>query len=93
MRTQFQSDYGMSFEVTASAPNAWSKDLQRIRTVLADVNNNSPTSIGGGGTPRQPLLPELVAPAGATAPAATSRATTLTTAAGPPTSSPGTPAP
>jgi hypothetical protein len=95
VRTQFQNDYGMSFEVTANAPNAWSKDLQRIRTVLADVNNNSPTSIGGGGTPRQPLLPELVPPSStATAPtAATSRATTVTTADGPPTSSPGTPAP
>jgi hypothetical protein len=93
VRTQFQSDYGMNFEVTASAPNPWSQDIQRIRTVLAAVNNNSPTSIGGGGTPRQPLLPELTPPS-STAPAATAAtapATTVTTAPGPVTTSPGAP--
>jgi hypothetical protein len=35
----------------------WARDLQRIRPLLHVVDNNSATSIGGGGTPRQPLAP------------------------------------
>jgi hypothetical protein len=95
VRTQFRGDYGMDFEVFANAPNAWSRDVQRIRTRLAAVDNNSPSSIGGGGTPRQPLLPELTAPS-SSAPTArtapTSPATTETTAPGPVTSVPAVPA-
>jgi hypothetical protein len=62
MRTQFRRDWGYDFEIYASNANAWSRDLQRIRQALAVVDNNGPASVGGGGTPRQPLLPELVAP-------------------------------
>ncbi|MDD7968798.1 RICIN domain-containing protein [Actinomycetospora lemnae] len=62
MRTQFRGDWGYDFEIYASNANAWSRDLQKLRTALAVVDNNGPTSIGGGGTPRQPLLPELVQP-------------------------------
>ena len=48
----------MDFEVYASSANAWSRDLQRLRQALAAVDNNGPSlSVGGGGTPRQPLLP------------------------------------
>jgi hypothetical protein len=93
MRTQFRSDYGMDFEVYASSANAWSRDLQRLRTVLAAVDNNSPTSVGGGGTPRQPLLPELVEPAATPAPTvATAPATTESSAPVPVTSTPAVPA-
>ncbi|MDD7941813.1 hypothetical protein PHK61_25670, partial [Actinomycetospora lutea] len=93
MRTQFRSDYGMDFEVYASSANAWSRDLQRLRTVLAAVDNNSPTSVGGGGTPRQPLLPELVAPAtAAPATSPTAPATAESAAPVPATSSPAVPA-
>jgi hypothetical protein len=93
MRTQFRSDYGMDFEVYASSANAWSRDLQRLRTVLAAVDNNGPGSVGGGGTPRQPLLPELVAPATAAAPTSpTAPATAESAAPVPVTSSPAVPA-
>ena len=92
-RTQFRNDYGMDFEVYASSANAWSRDLQRLRQALSAVDNNSPTSVGGGGTPRQPLLPELVVPGAAAAPtSATPPATTETSAPIPVTSTPAVPA-
>jgi hypothetical protein len=34
---------------------AWRRDMQKIVTALSVVNNNTATTIGGGGTPRQPL--------------------------------------
>jgi hypothetical protein len=37
--------------------NPWTRDIQRLLPLLKVVDNNSPTSIGGGGTPRQPLAP------------------------------------
>jgi hypothetical protein len=93
MRTQFRADYGQDFEVYADAPNAWSRDVQRLRQALQVVDNNGPSSVGGGGTPRQPLLPELVAP-GATPPptSPTAPATTETSAPGAVTSTPAIPA-
>jgi hypothetical protein len=35
----------------------WARDNDRIVTLLQVVTNNSPTSIGGGGTPRMPPAP------------------------------------
>jgi hypothetical protein len=35
------------------------RDMVKIFTRLAVVDNNSPSSVGGGGTPRQPLAPPL----------------------------------
>jgi hypothetical protein len=52
--SQFRNDYGTDFETRNQGSN-WSRDIQAIRQALMVVNNNSPTSIGGGGTPRQPL--------------------------------------
>lgn len=40
------------FETTADTP--FGRDLTRIFTQLALVENNGPTSVGGGGAPRQP---------------------------------------
>ena len=37
-------------------------DMARMVQNLHVVTNNTPTSIGGGGTPRQPLLPEIHPP-------------------------------
>lgn len=56
---QFQADYGFPLLVRYNANSPWSRDLAKIRVALSVVNNNSPTSIGGGGTPRQPLAPPL----------------------------------
>jgi hypothetical protein len=38
---------------------AWVRDIQRLAKALYVVSNNSATSIGGGGTPRQPLAPAI----------------------------------
>lgn len=59
LRTQFQADYGTPFEIWSAGSTAWSRDVQRLIVTLHVVNNNSPSSIGGGGTPRQPLAPPL----------------------------------
>jgi hypothetical protein len=57
---QFQADYGYPMRFlqgpgVQSTP--WARDFQKLVQALWVVNNNSPTSIGGGGTPRQPLAP------------------------------------
>jgi hypothetical protein len=56
---EFESDYGvpMKTRVRDNTKWAWTRDLQRIFPLLHVVDNNSPTSIGGGGAPRQPLAP------------------------------------
>lgn len=56
---QFQSDYGFSFPARVRDNTPWVRDMQRLVKALYVVNNNSATSIGGGGTPRQPLAPEI----------------------------------
>lgn len=56
---QFEADYGVAFEQRANSNTPWSRDVQKLTQALYVVNNNSPTSIGGGGTPRQPLAPFL----------------------------------
>jgi hypothetical protein len=42
-----------------SPAGAWHTDLNRIFGVLALVSNNRPDTVGGGGTPRQPLAPPI----------------------------------
>jgi hypothetical protein len=66
---EFQADYGFPFDgrlgyltLTGSTgqptPQAkWVSDIRLIIDYLAVVGNNSPTTIGGGGTPLQPLAP------------------------------------
>jgi hypothetical protein len=46
--------------------SAEQQQVNKLISMLNDVTNNSPTSIGGGGTPRQPFLPELIDPAATT---------------------------
>ena len=58
-RRQFQADYGFDIDVTVHDDNPWMRDVNRIRQALCVVDNNSPTSVGGGGTPRQPLAAEI----------------------------------
>jgi hypothetical protein len=54
---EFLTDYGLTLKVRSRDNTPWSRDLERIRPLLHVVDNNSPTSIGGGGTPRQILAP------------------------------------
>jgi hypothetical protein len=59
---QFASDYGFAFHQRLNAngaAGAWMRDVQRLVRALNVVDNNSSSSIGGGGTPRQPLAPAL----------------------------------
>jgi hypothetical protein len=57
---QFQSNWGLAFATPdASGSTPWAHDLQTIISNLAVVTNNSTTSIGGGGTPLQPLAPPI----------------------------------
>jgi hypothetical protein len=57
--TQFKNDYGFSFTARPTDNSAWWRDIGRLRQALSAVDNNSPTSIGGGGTPLQPLAPAI----------------------------------
>jgi len=59
---QFQKDYGFAFNQASNATGnggKWTGDIQKLLPLLKVIDNNSPTSIGGGGTPRQPLAPEI----------------------------------
>jgi hypothetical protein len=55
---QFVSDWGFSFN-TDGTTSPFAKDIAILISALKVVNNNAPSSIGGGGTPRQPLAPPL----------------------------------
>ncbi len=61
-RQQFKADWGMELEQRVRDDTPWSRDVQRLMQALHVVDNNTPTSIGGGGVPRQPLAPELPLP-------------------------------
>ena len=65
VRDQFKADFGMDFEERVNSNTPWSRDLQRLIPALYLVDNNGPTSIGGGGTPLQPLALPLQLPGGA----------------------------
>jgi hypothetical protein len=59
----FQQEWGMSFggSFGDKASNGWLADYYKILKALKIVSNNGPNSIGGGGTPRQPLAPDFAA--------------------------------
>jgi hypothetical protein len=57
--SQFQQTWGFPFEAPAGNGTPWSHDINVILANLAVVANNSPSSIGGGGTPLQPLAPPI----------------------------------
>jgi hypothetical protein len=65
---QFQSDYGYPFApqpvdpTDASPASQWTRDVNRIFMALAIVTNSGQASIGGGGTPAQPLAPAIAPP-------------------------------
>jgi pyruvate/2-oxoglutarate dehydrogenase complex dihydrolipoamide acyltransferase (E2) component len=58
--TQFQQGWGYPFS-SGVKDTPWAKDIATIVANLAVVDNNSPISIGGGGTPRQPYAPPFSA--------------------------------
>ncbi len=56
---QFKADWGFEFGQRVRDGSDWVKDMQTLIKNLSVVTNNKPGSIGGGGTPRQPLLDDL----------------------------------
>lgn len=54
---QFRSDWGFDFNQRVSFNTAWVRDWQKLFPALNVVDNNSPTTIGGGGALLQPLAP------------------------------------
>jgi len=56
-RTEFRKDYGFDMFQRVNANSPWTRDMQRLMRALHLVDNNGPDSVGGGGTPRQPLAP------------------------------------
>ncbi len=64
---EFRNNWGFDFIQDLDSSKGtdgknWLKDIQAICTNLQVVRNNSPESIGGGGTPLVPLTPELEEP-------------------------------
>jgi hypothetical protein len=57
--TQFEADWGFPIQQRVRDNSPWSRDMQRLMTALHVVDNNGPTSIGGGGPPLQPLAPPI----------------------------------
>ncbi|MFL6671713.1 MAG: hypothetical protein ACJ8LG_00305 [Massilia sp.] len=58
-RNEFKADWGYDMVQKVQNNTAWRRDMQKIVQALSVVNNNSATTIGGGGTPRQPLAPAI----------------------------------
>jgi hypothetical protein len=57
-QAEFERDFGYPMmQRVRNTTNPWMRDLQRLLPLLHVVDNNGPESIGGGGTPRQPLAP------------------------------------
>jgi hypothetical protein len=55
---QFQADWGMPLD-TKGTTSAFAKDVAAILAALSVVDDNAPSTIGGGGTPLQPLAAPL----------------------------------
>lgn len=50
----FEQQYGFSMK-----SDTWKAEINKLAQALHIVDNNTPTSIGGGGTPLQPLAPDF----------------------------------
>ena len=57
---EFIAAYGYEFSTSANNNNPFYQDFIKLFQSLNIITNNSPDSIGGGGTPRSPLAPPLV---------------------------------
>jgi len=53
--SQFEADWGFAIEQRVRDDSPWSRDIQRLMIALHVVDNNGPSSVGGGGTPLQAL--------------------------------------
>lgn len=55
---EFQSSWGYNFQQTDQS-TPWAQDMRVILSNLQVITNNGANSVGGGGTPRQPLAAPL----------------------------------
>jgi hypothetical protein len=55
---QFAADWGFPM-ASRSSEDPFAQDMEVVFSQLAVVDDNGPTSVGGGGTPLQPLAPPL----------------------------------
>ncbi len=55
----FQQQWGYEIVTQNKTGNPWFRDMIKIFNQLCIITNNRPNSIGGGGTPRVPLVPPL----------------------------------
>jgi hypothetical protein len=62
LRQQFGHSTAVGPSVSAGTGNAWYRDNLKLMDALQLVTNNTPSSVGGGGTPRQPALPPPAIP-------------------------------
>lgn len=58
VREEVIQKYGEAYDMKGYE-NAYAKEFVSMVSSLAIIVNNTPDTIGGGGTPRQPLLPEI----------------------------------
>jgi hypothetical protein len=56
---EFQADYGFAMAQRLNTGGDWVQDIQKLVAALHVVDNNAASSVGGGGTPRQPLAPAI----------------------------------
>ncbi|MDR3608619.1 MAG: hypothetical protein P4M08_14745 [Oligoflexia bacterium] len=56
---EFSTDWGVAFNQNLTSKSAWASDIKTILANIQVITNNSATNVGGGGTPLQPLLPEV----------------------------------
>jgi hypothetical protein len=61
--SQFQADWGFAVG-TGGTTGAFAQDIEKLVSELSVVDDNTATSVGGGGTPLQPLAPPLPPPPG-----------------------------
>ena len=62
LRQQFGHSTAVGPSVSGGTGTAWYRDNLKLMDALQLVTNNTPTSKGGGGTPRQPALPPPAIP-------------------------------
>jgi hypothetical protein len=54
---EFKAAYGYDFSASTNSNNLFYEDFMKLFQALNIITNNSPNSVGGGGTRRAPLAP------------------------------------
>jgi hypothetical protein len=54
---EFKAAYGYDFSASANSNNPFYEDFMKLFQALNIITNNSPNTVGGGGTRRAPLAP------------------------------------